>query len=92
MPTIPLSINGVPYTDTYNFLREAQSVIERDVNNVFAMLVEFSEMTDDDNEDLRATQEPIRVPDMKCEYDWYVRVSRKGNKVRRDRERAKECK
>lgn len=52
MPTIPLSINGVPYTDTVNFLREAQAVIERDVNNVFVLLDTMLDDTPDEFDDL----------------------------------------
>lgn len=51
MPTMPLSINGIPYTDTVAFLNEVDKVIERDVDNVFNMLNDFASLADDGNDD-----------------------------------------
>jgi hypothetical protein len=44
MPTTSLSINGVPYTDTKNFLAEFNRVIARDTDNIESILLDWAEL------------------------------------------------
>jgi hypothetical protein len=44
MPTTSLSINGVPYTDTANFLAEFARINEQHLDNLFTRLQEWSEL------------------------------------------------
>lgn len=44
MPTTSLSINGVPYTDTLNFLAEFNRVNEEYLDKVLDRLQEFAEL------------------------------------------------
>lgn len=65
-----LSINGVPYTDTFRFLRECEEVIERDVSCVVDKLIEFvaDDALGDDEYELLPFAEPLRLP----RSDWFT--------------------
>lgn len=68
-----LSINGVPYTDTFRFLRECEEVIERDVACVVDKLIEFvrDDELGDDKFELLPFAEPLRLP----RDDWFNDVT-----------------
>lgn len=48
---MPLSINGVPYTDTVAFLNEVEKVIARDVDSVVDKLVDFISLVDEGDDE-----------------------------------------
>lgn len=81
-----LSINGVPYTDTFRFSRECEEVIERDVACVVDKLIEFvrDDELGDDKFELLPFAEPLRLP----RSDWFNDVTtlrRFNNKWRVER-------
>lgn len=81
MPTTSLSINGVPYTDTQNFLAEFSRIREQHLDNVFARLEEWAELEDagTDEYEVHPFAEPFRLP----VHDWYddsVTLRRLNNK------------
>lgn len=88
------TLNGVPYTDTTNFLREVKEVIDRDVDAVVATLtdwVELSEPADEDKWDEFPTAEPIRFP----RDDWFTdetTIRRMGARHRKYISKRKEVK
>jgi hypothetical protein len=66
MPTTSLSINGVPYTDTYKFLEEFKSVVARDADNIETLLLEWAELEEagaDEYENI-PMWEVVRNPDI----------------------------
>lgn len=69
MPTTSLSINGVPYTDTQNFLAEFSRIREQHLDNVFARLEEWAELEDAgaDTYEQLPFAEPLRLP----RSDWF---------------------
>lgn len=69
MPTTSLSINGVPYTDTQNFLAEFKSVIARDTDNIESVLLDWAELEEagTDKYEVHPFAEPFRLP----VNDWY---------------------
>lgn len=82
-----LSINGVPYTDTFRFLRECEEVIERDVDCVVDKLIEFvrDDETGDDPFEVLPIVEALRLPSWDYFDRWekriLVRTKRNGRHV-----------
>lgn len=64
MPTTSLSINGVPYTDTQNFLAEFTRIREQHLDNVFARLEEWAELEDAGADEYQTYLhwEAVRIP------------------------------
>lgn len=64
MPTTSLSINGVPYTDTQNFLEEFKSVIARDTDNIESTLLDWAELEEAGTDEYQTYLhwEAVRVP------------------------------
>lgn len=72
-----LSINNVPYRDTFRFMREVNEVLENDFENVFALLTEFLNAENEiDLDDERPTREPMRVPEFGSTHVSVRRVSK----------------
>ena len=69
MPTTSLSINGVPYTDTQNFLAEFHRVNEQHLDNLFTRLSEWADLEDAGTDEYEqfVFAEPFRLP----VNDWY---------------------
>jgi hypothetical protein len=64
MPTTSLSINGVPYTDTANFLAEFARVNEQHLDNLFTRLSEWAELEEAGTDEFESylSWEAVRVP------------------------------
>lgn len=64
MPSYPLSINGVPYTDTQNFLAEFSRVNEQHLDNLFTRLTEWAELEEAGTDEFESylVWEAVRVP------------------------------
>lgn len=67
-----LSINNVPYRDTFRFMREVNEVLDRDFNSVFDMLTEFVSLENEESgyEEFESLpfSEPLRLP----RSDWFT--------------------
>ena len=64
MPTTSLSINGVPHTDTANFLAEFTRVNEQHLDNVFTRLCEWDELVEAGTDEYESYLhwEAVRLP------------------------------
>jgi hypothetical protein len=80
MPTTSLSINGVPYTDTQNFLAEFNRVNEQHLDNLFTRLCEWSELEDAGTDEFESflSWEAVRVPRWGSTHSEQRRVSKEA--------------
>lgn len=78
MPTTSLSINGVPYTDTQNFLAEFERVMERYRDDVERRLEEWVHMPllDEDEYHTYLHWEAVRVPKFGSTHTQQRRISK----------------
>jgi hypothetical protein len=80
MPTTSLSINGVPYTDTQNFLAEFNRVIARDTDNIESILLDWAELEEagTDEYETYLHWEAVRVPKYDSSHVVERRVSKEA--------------
>jgi hypothetical protein len=80
MPTTSLSINGVPYTDTANFLAEFARVNEQHLDNLFTRLQEWSELEEAGTDEYESYLhwEAVRVPKYDSSHVVERRVSKEA--------------
>ena len=78
MPTTSLSINGVPYTDTLNFLAEFNRVNEEYLDKVLDRLHEFAELEEAGTDEYESYLhwEAVRVPKFGSSHVAERRVSK----------------
>lgn len=81
MPTTSLSINGVPYTDTYKFLEEFKNVISRDADNIESILYDWAELEEAGTDEYESylNWEAVRVPYWHDRHDRRCEVVTKRN-------------
>lgn len=81
MPTTSLSINGVPYTDTANFLAEFARVQEQHLDNLFTRLQEWTDLEEAGTDEFESylSWEAVRVPYWHDRHDRRCEVVTKRN-------------